>query len=235
MDIQQSTLPNRQELEQTLRQNSLFASLNAEQMEEICSTSRIIELKEGDILFNQGDEVYYFYLVYSGMIKLYRHSPYGQEKIFELEGSGRVFAEALMFQNHGAYPVNAAAIHKSVVVAINAKKFLSIIKQSMDTCMMVMGDLSKRLHSLISEIESLSLLTGRSRVATYILEQSLIKGPDIKLDIPKITISSMLALQPETFSRLLKELINEDIIKVKDSHIIVLDQEKLRIKAGICH
>jgi CRP-like cAMP-binding protein len=224
---------DRQILEYTLRQNSLFASLNKQQMDEICNSSRTIKLKENEVLFNQGDRAEYFYFVLDGIIKLYRHSPDGQEKIFELESSGRVFAEALMFQNNETYPVSASALQKSTVIAISSNKFLSIIKQSMDTCMMVMGDLSRRLHGLISEIERLSLLTGRSRVATYILEQYLLKGKDIQLDIPKIAISAMLALQPETFSRLLKELSNEGIIKVKDTHIHVLDQEKLRIKAGI--
>lgn len=235
MTTPRTIIPTQPDLSQALRQNSLFASLTDEQISDVCSSARTIHLKDGDILFNQGDQAEHFYFVLSGIIKLYRHSPDGQEKIFELESEGRVFAEALMFQSHECYPVSASAIHKTDVVAIGSKKFLSIIKQSMDTCMMVMADLSKRLHGLIAEIDRLSLLNGRSRVATYILEQYLLKGADIELDIPKIAISAMLSLQPETFSRLLKELSNEKIIEVKDAHILVLDPEKLRIKAGISH
>lgn len=199
----------------------------------MCSFSRVIDVKEGEILFNQGDEVFNFYLVLDGLVKLYRQSADGQEKIFELEGPGRIFAEALMFHNHSTYPVSAAAMQKSTIIAINTRKFLQIIKQSMDTSLMVMGDLSKRLHDLIAEIERLSLLNGSARVATYFLDQYLIKGKQFKLDIPKNAIASLLALQPETFSRLLKELCTKQAIEVQDSHIKVIDEQMLRKQAGI--
>jgi CRP-like cAMP-binding protein len=96
-----------------------------------------------------------------------------------------------------------------------------------------MGELSHRLHELINDIEQLSLMTGRNRVAMYFLDQSQEKGLEFKLDIPKNAIASMLSLQPETFSRLLKELTNKGAIEIHESHIKVLDQNLLRKLAGI--
>jgi len=220
-------------IESLLRQNPLFARLTDDQLDKLCQCSKIIDLKEGEILFNRGDPVYNFYFVHKGLIKLYRQSADGQEKIFELEGAGRIFAEALMFHEQTQYPVSAAAMKKSQVVAIKTKKFLNIIKSSNDTCLLIMGDLSRRLHELINEIEHLSLHTGRNRVATYLLDQAITKGNNFKLDIPKNAIASMLSLQPETFSRLLKELCKQDIIKVRDCYIDVLDTRLLRQKAKL--
>ena len=77
-----------------LRQNLLFSRLTQEQLEEMCRCSKFIELKEGDVLFNHGDQVESFFFVSKGLIKLYRQSPMGHEKIIELEGEGRIFAEA---------------------------------------------------------------------------------------------------------------------------------------------
>lgn len=220
-------------MELLLRQNPLFSRLTNEQLEEMCVFSRIIELKEGEILFNHGDHVENFYFVYDGLIKLYRQSAFGNEKIFEVEGSGRIFAEALMFNEQTSYPVSAAAMKKSIIVAISTRKFLRIIKKSPDTSMMILGDLSRRLHELINEIENLSLLTGRNRVATYFLDQTLNKGNEFRLDIPKNAIASMLSLQPETFSRILKELCKLKVLEVKDCNIRILDQTLLRKQAGI--
>lgn len=220
-------------MELLLRQNPLFSRLSQQQLDTMCECSKIIELKEGETLFNHGDHVDSFYFVYSGLIKLYRQSSFGHEKIIEMEGSGRIFAEALMFYDQTTYPVSAAAMKKSTLVSISTKKFLNIIKNSPDTGLMIMGDLSRRLHELINKIENLSLLTGRNRVATYFLDQTLNKGDHFKLDIPKNAIASMLSLQPETFSRLLKELCQLKILEVKDCHIRILDQARLRKQAGI--
>ena len=220
-------------IESLLRQHPMFSRLTQQQLDEMCQYSRTIELPEGQTLFRHGDEVHSFFFVTRGLIKLYRQSADGHEKIIELEGAGRTFAEALMFHEHDQYPVNATALRDSSLIAINNQRFLQILYHSPETCMLIMGDLSKRLHELIGDIERLSLLTGRNRLATYFFDKAMHEGEAFDLDIPKSAIASMLSLQPETFSRLLKELTSKNIIKARDCHIEVLDMQKLRQNAGI--
>ena len=221
------------QIELKLRQNPLFSRLDNDQLDSLCRHSRMIELKEGGILFNHGDPVHYFYFVHEGLIKLYRESPNGQEKIFELERTGHLFAEALMFQELTTYPVSASAMKDSTIIAINTRHFLSSLKKSADTGLLIMAALSRRIHELINEVDKLSTLSGRNRVATYFLDQSMTRGLEFKLEIPKNAIASMLSLQPETFSRLIKELCNQNAIHVKDNLITVIDLNKLRESAGI--
>ncbi len=70
-------------------------------------------------------------------------------------------------------------------MAISTHHFLKILKESVETSLLIMGDLSRRMHELINEIDKLSTLSGRNRVATYFLDQSMNKGQEFKLDIPK--------------------------------------------------
>lgn len=216
-----------------LNNSPLFSALNHDQLKDISSHIVTIELQEGEVLFNQGDEYHSFYLVVSGLMKLFRHSATGQEKIIELEGAGETFAEALMFNEQPNYPVTAKAMQPSVLLKINAKYFRSFLLKSPQTCMSVMADLSYRLHTLLNEIDNLSLLTGKNRTAMYILDQALTKGNEFHLEIPKNVIASMLSLKPETFSRLLKDFSTREIIKVEDNLIRVLDLHELRKSAGI--
>ena len=220
-------------MESLLRQSPLLGRLDQAQLDEMCSYSKIINLPEGEVLFRHGETVANFYFVYSGLIKLYRQNLSGQEKIFELEESGQIFAEALMFYEQNKYPLSAAAMKDSTLIAINSRKFMNILRSSSETCLLVMGDLSKRMHELINEIDKLSTLSGLNRVATYILDQSINKGMQFNLDIPKNAIASMLSLQPETFSRLLKELCKKQVIETKDSFIKIIDLDLLRKNAGI--
>lgn len=216
-----------------LRNLPLLSGLNSEQLETIGNHIVIVDLKEGEVLFNQGDEYHSFYIVVSGLIKLFRHSASGQEKIIELEGPGTTFAEALMFNEQSSYPVTSKAMHDTVLLKINARYFRSFLLKSPTTCMSVMADLSFRLHALLKEIDNLSLLTGRNRLSMYLLDQALTKGNEFHLEIPKNAIASKLSLKPETFSRLLKDLSTKNIIQVQDNLIRVLDLYTLRRNAGI--
>ena len=221
------------QIEQLIRINPLFNSLDPSQMANVSKHSRICRLSDGEILFHRGDKVHSFYFVLEGLIKIYRQSPSGQEKIIELEKPGQTFGEALMFFDHPTYPVSAIAMENSIVLCINASAFLEILQNSTRVCIKVMGNLSHRLHELLNEIENLSLLTGRNRISMYFLDQSMRLGMEFKLEIPKNAIASMLSLQPETFSRLIKELANNQVIEIQESHIRVLDQDLLRKFAGI--
>lgn len=231
MDIQSNS--NCSHMEVTLRQNHLFSRLSDEHIKEMCEFSKFTNLSEGEVLFNHGDPAENFYYVDEGLIKLYRQSTFGHEKIFEFEGTGRIFSEAVLFNEQTTYPVSAAAMKKSKVVSISTRKFLNIIKKSPDTGLMFMDNLSRRLNVLTNVVEQLSIHTGRNRVAIYFLDQTINKGNEFKLEIPKNAIASMLSLQPETFSRLLKEFCKLNVLEVRDCHIRILDEELLRKQAGL--
>ena len=216
-----------------LRRSPLFSGLTDDELGEIARRAHLIELREGQGLFDHGEPVHYFFFVMDGLIKLYRQSPSGQEKIIELENPGQTFAEALMFNEQPVYPVSAIAMKPSRVISISTRHFRDILARSPQLSFRIMGELSIRLHDLINEIDHLSLMTGRNRVAAYFLDQAAVKGDDFLLDIPKHAIASILSLQPESFSRLIKELVKRGAIAVQDNHIRVLDQDELRRAAGI--
>ena len=106
------------EIADYLRQSPLFSGLDEEQLSSIAHHAHPLELKEGQSLFNHGEPVHNFFFVIEGLIKLYRQSPSGQEKIIELENPGQTFAEALMFNDQPVYPVSAIAMKPARVISI---------------------------------------------------------------------------------------------------------------------
>mgnify|MGYP002629916293 CR=1 FL=1 len=233
LNMKSRYMPAQAMVDVLIREDPLFSSLDNTELSSICLHIKEHKLAAGEVLFNRGDEVENFFYVVKGIIKIYRQSSNGQEKIIELEKPGQSFAEALMFFDQSCYPVSAIAMEPSTVLSIKSSFFMCVLKNSTSICMKVMGSLSHRLHDLTDEIESLSLQTGRNRVAMYFLDQSMKSGPEFKLEIPKNAIASSLSLQPETFSRLVKELVSRQAIKIQDCHVKVLDNDILRKNAGI--
>ena len=147
-----------QEIINAFKQSHLFASLTELQLNRVYQHCKIFQLKDGQLLFSQGENVVYFYLVLSGKMKLYRISPDGQEKIIEIVPPGEVFAEALMFMDQPYYPVSAAALADTVVVGIDAKNFKAMLWDSVDTCLLLLGDMSFRLRKLVHEMDEVAAM-----------------------------------------------------------------------------
>lgn len=211
-----------------LRDTYLFSTLTDEQLQEVQDIARKVQLNEGEVLFECGDTATRFFLVISGQIKLSRLSLEGNEKVIGIVQPGNTFAEALMFLEHPAYPVAASAIKESTLLAFDTQRFQQMLRGSVETCFRMMGDMSQRLRSLIKEIDDLTLQSATNRVANLLLDHHLMAGSNaFSLESPKGILASRLSVKPETFSRILHNLSDQGVIKVKGNQITILDLEKL--------
>ena len=211
----------------------LLSGLSDENLERVSARAVRQVLEEGQWLFSQGDQARRFYLVHKGQIRLFRLSPDGAEKVIEIVSPGQTFAEALMFLNAPRYPVCAAALEPTEVIAIDAHDFAAMLRDSVDTCFAVLGALSQRLRGLIGEIDNLTLHTAKSRVARYLLSHCPEDRRALELDVRKGVLASRLSVKPETFSRVFKQLIDERAISVYGAHITILDRDALTAMADL--
>lgn len=216
-----------------LRLAPLFDALSDEQLGLILASGSPLCLRENEFLFDAGDPANRFYFLMSGQIKLYRLSPDGAEKVIELISPGQTFAEALMFLERPIYPVSAAALPASQLLAIDNQQFLNILRGSIDSCFKIMGTLSQRIRGLIREIDDLTLQTATTRLCSMLWQQMDQTGScTLELKIPKGILASRLSIQPETFSRILNTLSNRGIIRVNRSSIEVTNGRQLRSLAN---
>jgi CRP-like cAMP-binding protein len=218
-------------IHEALVDSHLFSALSDTQLERVRRHSHITDMVEGESLFFQGDKATSFYLMVSGRVKLFRVSPDGKEKVVEIMEAGATFAEALMFMDSPHYPVSATAIGASRVIGINSRAFKSMLRESIDTCFLLLGGMSFRLRSLIREIDTLSLDTGTVRTVAYLLNQASADNDCFELKIAKSVIASRLSVKPETFSRILKNLHEQEIVSIEGRKVTIHDRDAMN---GIC-
>ena len=210
-----------------LRAAPLLSRLTDEQLERVRMRAVQRRLDEGELLFAQGAPAERFYLVQSGQMRLFRLAPDGSEKVIEIVSPGQTFAEALTFMDTPRYPVSAAALAPARLIAIDARDFAAMLRGSVETCFVVMGALSQRLRALIGEIDELTLHSAKGRVARWLLARCPAERRALVLDVPKGVLASRLSIQPETFSRVAKQLASDGVIEVQGAHVTVLDREAL--------
>ncbi len=203
----------------------LFRELDRDLLTQIAQHARWRELETGEQLFAKGDTGHHFFLVKSGVIKLFLMSEDGEEHITEIAGREQLFAEAVMFMGD-TYPVYASALEPSTLIAFDAHFFVTLLRANSDLCLKLLGTLSRQLHTLVVEIDGLTLHSGSRRLARYLLSQPAKKtanGRMVELPIAKQALASLLDLRPETLSRILNKLAEEGLIAI-DTDCITLIQ-----------
>ena len=217
-----------------VRRCYLFSGLEEQQFDDVISHSTSVELAQGQILFRQGDDAEAFYWVADGFIRLYRASPQGDEKVIELIGPNRLFAEAVLFMG-GRYPVNAVAQVPCRLLAIDGKYFKEWLAADASRCFLLMAGMSTRLHKMVNEIDRLTLMKGSDRLLQYLLDHS---DPDdtgrqkVEWEAPKQVIASRIGVKPETLSRLLHKLSDQGWIEVEGTTLYIKDGANL-LQAGL--
>lgn len=216
---------------QALASHTLFSCLNDDELGQVNANSKEIDLNSGETLFSQDQDANFFYFVVTGKMKLFRIAPSGNEKVIEIIQTKETFAEALMFMDEKRYPVTAEALEKTRLLSIRSATYYQILQNRSELCFRIMGSLCIRLHQRLQEIERLSLQNATDRLIHYLLThtpESAENGYELTLDIPKRILASRLSMLPETFSRVLHKLGNEQIIDVNSRTIVISNVKKLR-------
>lgn len=215
-----------------LRGIYLFSVLDEQQLSAVLETTQVVNFAEGERLFDHGQASRHYFFVRSGEVKLFRSARDGGEKVIEIIRSGETFAEAVMFMEEGRpYPVSAQAIVASELLAFEQATLLGILEQSTKTCMRLMAGMSRRLRQQVDDIDRLTLHNATYRLAAYLLQQippDVLESPELHLTTPKHVVASRLAIQPETFSRILARLANSGCVEVHGQNIVLTDIEALR-------
>ena len=215
-----------------LRGIYLFSVLDEQQLATVLNTTRVVRLAEGERLFDHGQPSRHYFFLRSGEVKLFRSARDGGEKVIEIVRSGETFAEAVMFMEEARpYPVSAQAIVASELLAFEQASLLGILEQSTPTCMRLMAGMSRRLRQQVDEIDRLTLQNATYRLAAYLLQQippGVLESPQLHLTTPKHVVASRLAIQPETFSRILARLAEKGCMEVHGQNIVLIDIEALR-------
>ena len=219
-----------------LRNLPLFRDLAPEEIDRVSVGTRELRVQRGDILFQKGDPTRGFYIVVYGQVKLLFITPNGDEKVIEIMGPGQSFGEALMFMEK-PYIVTAHALVDTMLLHVSKEVVFEELDRDPKFARRMIAGLSRRLHHLISDVESYSLRSATQRVIGYLLQ------PDhdddeahgrtmVTLPASKSVIASRLNITPEHFSRILHELTEAQLIEVTGRTVRILGMEKLRTYEG---
>jgi CRP/FNR family transcriptional regulator len=171
--------------------------------------------------------------VLDGKVKVYKLSAEGKERILHIVHPGGTFAEAAIFGN-GLYPAYAEPLIPSMLLYIPRDGFLQLLATNGRIAINMIAGLSRFLRQFAQQIEELTFKDVPSRLARYLLDLSRGRQMTVELPISKSQLASNLGTVSETFSRTLRKLSDDDLIRVSGKWVEILDVERLEELAEKC-
>jgi len=207
----------------------LFQGLPREHREKLAMIVVDQTLKKAQPIFSEGDEGNGFYVVISGRVKIFKLSLDGKEQILHILNPGEPFGEVAVFAGE-RFPAHADTLEESRIFFFPRLAFIDLIRKNPNLALNMLAVLSRRLRKFTAMVEDLSLKEVPGRLAAYFLylgdpKKGTKEVQELKLDISKNQLASLLGTIPETLSRILAKMTKEGLIKPTGSRgIRILDR-----------
>jgi len=183
----------------------------------------VIQVKKGDILFEEGDTAKYFYQIKSGEIKMNNYNDEGKEFIQSIFAVGSCFGEPPLFIDK-PYPANAVAILDSEIYAIAKEAFFKLLYTHPEAHLSMTVNLAQRLYFksvMASEISSQEPEHRILKLIDYFKETvSKLKPADrYRVNLTRQQIADLTGLRVETVIRSIKALEKKGLLIIEDRKV----------------
>ena len=200
-------------MREKLKKIVLFQDLDDETIEEVVKFTQVLKELKGNIIFFEGDQPEYLYLLVSGIVKLYKTTPNGKSIVLKYFQSGELIAEVANFENF-PYPASASSVTEVEILKIDFEKLKQIMYSNPDFSFQIQVSLIKKIKALESVITNTLVLNTKERVAKFIYDHT-----DVFFDKKNIEIAEILNMTPETYSRVLKEFKEDGVVDFENKEV----------------
>lgn len=219
---------SRRSIRDLLAKTPLFGELGADELDLLAQSTRKVRAGHGDVIFRRGDPCAGFHVIVCGQIKLVHASAAGIERVMRLIGAGDSFGEAFMFLERD-YVVTAEALCDTLLLHVQREAFFKKLDCNPQLGRRMLVSLSHRLYMLMGDVGAYTTRSGSQRLIGYLFRAAQGReGIPFRIEMTKGVIASRLNLTPEHFSRILRELSERKLIRVKGREFTILDPEGLR-------
>jgi CRP-like cAMP-binding protein len=199
------------------RKLSLFAELDDRELAAIAGVAKTRRYAKDDVIFHADEPGDVFCVIREGKVKITMNSPEGKEIILTMMGPGEFFGEMALLDD-APRSATVVALEPLEVVTIWRTDFLQILQDNFSITRKLLSELSKRVRRMSLRIESLATMDVYGRLARFFLDLAQQQGKVLDNGYVAVTrpthqaIANMIGTSRETVSRLIHELMRQDLL-----------------------
>lgn len=211
------------QIQETISSIDFFNTLNNEQIDELSEIARVIKYPKDSILYYESDINNTILFLVKGLIKIYKVDKFDNEIFLYHIYENHMISELSSMRDNEIYCFsNAEFMEDSIVLSIDFPDFKERFLDKNILTSQLMEVLLDKTHQLQCIVNRELVFDATAKVA-FMLNQDLTMFNKLK----RQEVSFMLHIQPETLSRVLKRLSRNEIIKIENSNVIIINQDAL--------
>jgi CRP/FNR family transcriptional regulator len=208
--------------------------LNNEELGYMSSNCAVVKHKAGEIIIKEGMHSTHVAYIKSGLAKVHKEAgPEGIETILKLSGAGSYIGIQTVLADP-VHQFSVTCLENSELCYIDIHSFRELLRRnpafSYETILYLCQDELQHFNRLIS----LSNRQVNGRIAHAILCFSSLRGKEediFTLPLTRMEIGSLVNASRESVSRVLQDLHQSGIIRLKGRKLEILDRSLLNVLA----
>lgn len=191
----------------------------------------------GRWLFREADAPRDAHLLHSGLVKLVKLTPSGEELLVELRGPGDLVGGLSTIDGLPRL-TGAATLTSTEMTTVRRDRFVALVRQDADSAMAMLRDLSRDLRVTVRRLVDRSAGDALALVAARLLELvahemfapfRVVIGRTTVIDLPvsQRDVASWAGVSPRSMAVALHQLRDEGIISTSRLHLEVHDAQAL--------
>lgn len=210
-----------------LRACRLWHGASDDALARLAASARVEHVPRGTLLAVEGTPADRFGVVVAGRVRVYHAGADGRAITFETAGAGEAVAAVAALAG-ARHPANLEAATPVTIAWLEREALFALIEAQPGVARAIVADLASRVVDFTAVVTSLSMDVP-SRLAAYLFQRSLAVGRTtptgllVDLGMSKTELASALGTVPETLSRALARLRDEDVIEVRARDVLVKD------------
>lgn len=231
------TLPT-QKIKEFLSHLAMFQGIDDQTLQLFVASARHRTLEKGAMIYNEGDEATYFYVLLEGWVKLSHTTVDGQDVVLAMHSRADVLGEYALFEE-GTYKNSARVIEPLQFLAIPTALLDAQLEAAPRITRNLLASMVKCQRKHEQQSIQHMLYDASERIGSFLLRQLPSKqqrdGASINLPYDKSLVAATLGMRGATFSRGLRALRDKTGIEISGNKVTVHSIQRLIDYAGPCY
>jgi CRP-like cAMP-binding protein len=207
-----------------LKEFIYFSKLKQKELEDIARFFKEEDIEKGKLFIVEGGSNDYLYLLYAGSVKIYKVNPLGKELIISIPHRCHTLNAATIF-GHSPNIANIETLSPVTVYKIHKEDILFLIKKYPQLAISILSDLAGLAYRAWSLAEDISFNQVIHRLAKILLK--IFEAEQAWPRLTQYDIASMIGTSRKAVNRALKEMEEENAIRVDRKGITIIDKNQL--------
>jgi len=209
---------------------TLFANLAGKDVARFADASQIISHKRGKLLYLEGAQAGFFYVICNGWLKLFRTTEEGEEVILAMLTKNNIIGESALF-GKGRFMSSAQVVEDAQILSVPLPLLKEQLRMNNQLALNMLASMVQyqRRHEL--QMEQYLLYSAPQRIGCFLLglcpEIEQKDGVILNLPYDKTLIASTLGMKGGTFSRALNILREETGINISGTRVVIDSMKRL--------